>query len=111
MRLAPEQLKMKALAALEEAAERSHRGPVEPSYALRFSLAFLYAVADGERWPFDGFWQAVTRDWGKADAGGAAAGIGRWQTANACLNAIYRAVRMTRDYEAAQAIMHRIRQA
>ena len=95
MRLAIDQLKGKALAALEEAAERAGEAPVRPSHALRFALAFLYAIGDGERWPFDGFWQAVTRGAGSAEQPGAAA-IGRSQSANACLNAIYRSVGMLR---------------
>jgi hypothetical protein len=109
MRLAPERLKFIALAALEEAAEGTHQAPVEPSYALRFALAYLYAISGEERWPFDGFWQAATRDWGKEEATRGAAGIGRSQSTNACLNAIYRALRMKRDYDAARAIIHQDR--
>ena len=95
MRFGTDQLKRKALRALEEAAEQTFDAPVQPSHALRFALAFLYALGEGERWPFDRFWEAVTRGWGKpAESGGA--GIARAQTANACLNAIYLAVRTTR---------------
>lgn len=90
----------KALAALEEAADRTHDEPVRPTYSLRFALAYLYAVSSGERWPFDGFWRAATRDWGKEDAGRGAAGVGRWQAANACLNAIYRGLGLARDHSA-----------
>ena len=95
VRFAPEQLTLKALLALEEAAKRTSDAPVPPSYALRFALAYLYAIGDGERWPFDGFWQAVTRGWREPPQSGVEA-IGRWQSANACLNGIYRAVRVER---------------
>jgi hypothetical protein len=100
MRFAAETLKLKALAALEEAALLTHEAPVRPTHSLRFALAFLYAVSDGERWPYDQFWQAVTRDWGKEQLSGGAA-IGRTQTANASLNAIYRTVRVKRTFQKA----------
>jgi hypothetical protein len=84
-----------ALQALEEAAIATARAPVPPSAALRLALAFLYAGAGGERWPFDGFWRAVIRGHSEEEQHGAAA-IGRTQSANACLNAIYRAVEVDR---------------
>ena len=92
MRFSSDQLKRKALAALEEAALHAETAPLRRAHALRFVLAFLYATGDGARWPYDGFWQAVTR----SDAGGGAAAIGRFQSANACLNAIYRDHRIAR---------------
>ena len=104
MRIDADQLKIKALAALEEVAEATHDAPVAPTYALRFALAYLYAVSGGERWPFDGFWQAVTRDWGSADAVRGAAGIGRSQSANACLNGIYLSIGIKRDSKAFRSV-------
>jgi hypothetical protein len=82
-----EQLRDKALHALEEVLEESRSGPVRRSFALRFTLAFLANFAKDERWPFDNFWQAV------ADP----LDIARWQNANACLNGIYRLLNVRRD--------------
>ncbi|MEA3042955.1 MAG: hypothetical protein QOH47_793 [Sphingomonadales bacterium] len=59
MRFSAEQLRDKALQALEEACTRSGREAVEQSAALRFALAYLgNDVAD--RAAFDAFWKAVT---------------------------------------------------
>jgi hypothetical protein len=106
VRLGPDQLKMMALAALEEAAIATGDAPVAPGRALRLALAYLYAQGEGDRWPFDHFWRAVTRGHGEEEQEGAAA-IGRSQAANACLNAIYRAVGVERTaaiiYRAAKA--------
>lgn len=65
-----EQLIRKALLALEEVVEQAEAGPVAPSFAIRFALAYLYVCGvprDGvrERWMHDAFWremQAVDRD-------------------------------------------------
>lgn len=92
MRFSSEQLKRKALAALEEAALVAEQRPLRPAHTLRFVLAFLYATGAGERWPYDRFWQAVT----SGEEEGGAAAIGRFQTVNACLNAIYRDHRIAR---------------
>lgn len=86
VRFGMEQLRDKALAALEEACEESRSGPVRRTMALRFALAFLANFERQERWPFDHFWQAV----------GDPRDIGRWQNANASLNAIYRLLGLTR---------------
>ena len=102
MRFSTEQMKRKALSALEEAAAEAEKAPVRPGHTLRFVLAFLYATGQGERWPYDGFWQAVTRRDGHS--GGGAAAIGRSQTSNACLNAIYRDHGMKRPDLAASAV-------
>lgn len=57
-----EQLIWKALLAVDEVAERAietNDALPAPSLALRFALAFLYASGNGERWPYDAFWQAI----------------------------------------------------
>lgn len=79
---APEQLRDKAWAAIEEAAERSKTGPVDRTKALAFALAYLWTYAGGERWPFTWFWQSLA---GEHD-------IGRSQNVGASLNAIWRAL-------------------
>jgi hypothetical protein len=52
------QLRERALAAVDEAAERAAKAPIERTLALRFTLVFLANFAD-ERWPFDNFWRAL----------------------------------------------------
>jgi hypothetical protein len=54
-----DQLRVRALAAVDEAAAKSHKEPVERTIALRFALAFLANFAGEERWPFDHFWKAL----------------------------------------------------
>lgn len=56
-----DKLIIKALHAVEDAAWLAQKGPVDPSFALRFALAFLYAHTDGkDRESFDMFWRIVT---------------------------------------------------
>jgi hypothetical protein len=74
-------LRQRALAAVDEAADQSCEGRVRRTLTLRFTLAFLANFA-GERWPFDNFWQAIGSKNDRA----------RWQNANAARNAIRRAV-------------------
>ena len=54
-----EQLMWKALCAVDEAAEEADRGPVRPTFALRFALAYLFTCGDGERWMYDAFWRDI----------------------------------------------------
>lgn len=75
-------LRERALAAVDEAADQSTEGPIRRSLALRFALAFLANFAE-ERWPFDNFWKAIASPNDR----------GRLQNANAARNAIRRAVR------------------
>ena len=78
-----DQLREKALAALEEAAEQSRAGPIsERSKALGFALAYLWAFSGKDRTPFIWFWRSLASD----------NDIGRSQNVRASLNAIYRAV-------------------
>jgi len=86
-RFGMEQLRDKALHALEEVLDQCRAGPVRRSLALRFALAFLANFAKDERWPFDRFWQAVSDP----------LDIARWQNANASLNGIYRLLNVRRD--------------
>jgi hypothetical protein len=76
------ELRDRALAAVDEAAELTKDGPVRRSLALRFALAFLANFAE-DRWPFDNFWRAVAVTDEKV----------RVATAVAARNAIYRSVK------------------
>jgi hypothetical protein len=78
-------LRARALAAVDEVAERTHSGPVERTLALRFTLAFLANFSD-ERWPFDNFWRAIATKDDKV----------RSATVVAARNAIRRAVEIRR---------------
>jgi hypothetical protein len=51
-------LRARALAEVDETAERAAHNPLDRTLALRFTLAFLANFAE-ERWPFDNFWKAV----------------------------------------------------
>jgi hypothetical protein len=81
----PLQLRDKALAALEEAAEQGAAGPVEQPQALSFALAYLWAFAGRDRVMFDRFWQALA----EPDA------AVRMQAISASLAGIKRAVSIT----------------
>ncbi len=62
MRFDRDQLAFKALCALDEAIDNCDAGPIKPSFALRFALAYLFAVSDGRRDPYDAFWREVRDD-------------------------------------------------
>jgi hypothetical protein len=57
-RFGPDQLRDKALLALEEATQEARYRPVG-SLALRFALAYLWARRPVNREPFDRFWKAI----------------------------------------------------
>jgi hypothetical protein len=59
-------LAFKALVALDEVQEQCGGGPVQPSYALRFTLAWLYSASDGTRWVYDDFWRNIQEKHEKA---------------------------------------------
>ena len=81
MRFGMSDLRERALAAVDEAAERSLKGTVERTLSLRFTLAFLANFTD-ERWPFDQFWKALSETREKE----------RWAMVNSARNAIRRSV-------------------
>lgn len=59
MRIDRDRLVFKALVALDEAVSECSGGPVKPSFALRFALAYLHAAGDGDRRCFDDFWKVI----------------------------------------------------
>ncbi|MEA3053508.1 MAG: hypothetical protein QOG72_2411 [Sphingomonadales bacterium] len=85
MRIALDELRDSALAALEEVATAAEAGPVPKSSQLRFLLAFLAQYAE-ERWPFDAFWKAATNP---AISAVDAHLFGRRQSLNAAAAGIY----------------------
>jgi hypothetical protein len=66
MRFDRNHLTFKALCALDEAIDQCDAAPIRPTFALRFALAYLFAVSDGRRDPYDAFWREI-RD-GKGSA-------------------------------------------
>lgn len=61
MRFDRERLIFKALCALDEIVDDCHAGPVKPTFAMQFALAYLYAMSNGDRAFYDEFWRE-TRD-------------------------------------------------
>lgn len=57
MRIGKDQLTLKALRVLAEIADTCDKHPAERTLGLRFTLAYLYAVSNGNREPFDAFWR------------------------------------------------------
>lgn len=57
MRIRKDQLTFKALRVLAEIADACDKQPAERTLGLRFALAYLYSVSDGNREPFDAFWR------------------------------------------------------
>ncbi len=91
MLIPSDRLTTKALLALEEVAQQADREPVRPSLAVRFALAYLFSISDGDREPFDSFWQALGfggNDYAKQ--------VQRCALVSAALSAIYLRVRRER---------------
>lgn len=93
-----EQLCARALHVLEAALDETRRAPLPKTLSLRFTLAFLYSVAQRDRGTFDAFWQHVTKPLNDPDRAGVD-GLGRSAGANASLNGIYRALAIRRSIE------------
>lgn len=83
-----DQLRDKALLALEEAVQECRYRKPPRTMALRFALAFLWAQQPRSRAPYDAFWQSI----GAAD-------IWRFSSADQAINLIYQAHRLKRDDE------------
>lgn len=84
MPIPQDRLTTKALLALEEVTRSAEAGPVSPSLAVRFALAYLYSVGGGNREAYDLYWRTLTG--GSVDH---AQCIQRAAIASATLSAIY----------------------
>ncbi len=91
-----DELVTRALLVLEAALYETAKRPVPRSLGLRFTLAYLYAMARCDRSCFDGFWREVTDDAPCEDGGEGVKALGRSAGANAYLNGLYRAVGVKR---------------
>lgn len=58
-RFLTDDLRDKALLALEDAIQECRYRTPRPSYAVRFALAYLWVCSGGEREPFDEFWRSM----------------------------------------------------
>jgi hypothetical protein len=87
MGFGPEQLRDKALLALEEAVQECRRSPPRRSFALRFALAYLWVYGSTDREPFDRFWRVI----------GDRKSPWSFSAANGALLAIYRTLGVERD--------------
>src|SRR4051794_33960890 len=87
MRLGADQLREKALLALEDAVQECRYRTPRRSFAVRFALAYLYACSDVERAPFDDLW----RDLGSPKSPWS------FSVADGDLLRIYRALGLPRD--------------
>jgi hypothetical protein len=99
MRIDVEELKLKALLALEEGAMLVDQGKAVPNFGLRLALAYLYAVGDGERWLFEDYWSGITGKAGKGQASDYLEDVVRGAAVNAALNGIWRSVGVERHVE------------
>jgi hypothetical protein len=85
--LTTDQLRAKALLALEDALQECRYRKPRRSYALRFALAWLWATSDADRRPFENFWRSL----------GAEKTPWSFGVADSALSEVYRALRVERD--------------
>lgn len=78
MGFGPDQLRDKALLALEEAVQECRYRKPPRTMALRFTLAFLWAQRPSSRAPYEAFWRAI-----------GAEGMWRFSGADQALTLIY----------------------
>lgn len=107
MRFDHDELIFKALSALAEVVELSHAAPVSPTRTLRFTLAWLYAVGDGEPRHFRDFWQHVQQGRASANQPAWEQAYLRHQRAHTGLRAISRSVGYPQTPEATQQLIGR----
>ncbi|MGZ8347914.1 MAG: hypothetical protein ACXWUP_12460 [Allosphingosinicella sp.] len=97
MGFAPDQLRDKALIALEEVVQECRYRRPRRTFALRFALAYLWASGGAQRAPFEQFWRVL----------GDQKSPWSFSAANGALLAIYRALDLERDEEVAMALWKR----
>jgi hypothetical protein len=98
MRFPADELRDKALLALEDAVQECRYRRPRPSYAVRFALAYLWAYGGGgDRRPYDDFWRAMRErksPWS-------------FSAANGCLLGIYVTLGLDRDHAVESAMWKR----
>lgn len=86
--LGSNQLRNKALLALEETVQECRFCEPRRTFALRFALAYLWSTNKIDRAPLDAFWRALSRS-----------DMWRFQGADQALSAIYASLALRRDHE------------
>lgn len=100
MRIGIDHLIVKALHAVEDVCWLCQKGPVPPSFALRFTLAFLFAHSHSDdREPFDTFWRIATDTGDHHQSTLTSTNIVRANSASREAYAIYKAVGVYRSTE------------
>jgi hypothetical protein len=97
MRFTPDQLRNKALLALEEAVQETRYGQVRRTIALRFALSYLWASGTADRRCFDQFWSALQEDH-----------MWRFSAADQALSSIYKQIGLERSHEVGMAMWTRV---
>jgi hypothetical protein len=97
VRIGTDKLIVKALHSLEEVGWQAQRGPIAPTFGLRFALAFLYAHSDGNRESFDEFWRVVTDPGNHGQSTDSSVNIVRSNHASRELYGIYRSLGVYRS--------------
>lgn len=97
MRIGTDMLIVKALTALEEVGWQAQKAPIPPSFALRFTLAYLFAHGDGHRESFDEFWRIVTDTGDHHQSTPTRTNVVRSSYANRELYGIYKSVGVDRS--------------
>ena len=92
-----EQLRDKALLALEEAVVECRYGRPRRTLALRFAFAYLWACCGKERQPFDDLWRAMGQEHSPWSHG----------VADVALTAVYGTLGVRRDDDAAMTLWKR----
>jgi hypothetical protein len=100
MRFAANNLRDKALLALEEASQQCRYGQVPRTFAIRFALAYLWSLAPTSREPFDEFWRSLPRD-----------DMWRFGAASSALTGIYRHLGIEQNDELTMAMWKRCKAA
>ena len=95
--LTADQLRAKALLALEDAVQECRYRTPRRSFALRFALAWLWATSGADRQPFENLWRRI----------GEAKSPWTFGAADTALTEIYRALRLERDPALAFAMWQR----
>ena len=97
--LTTDQLRAKALLALEDALQECRYRKPRRGYALRFALAWLWATSGADRRPFENFWRSLAHEKTPWSFG----------VADSALSEIYRALKVERDDAVAFAMWARRR--
>jgi hypothetical protein len=95
-----DELRAKALLALEEAVQECRYRKPHRSYAIRFALAYVWSLKPGSRKPYVDLWRALDED-----------GMFRFGSADQALSVVYRDLGLPRSADLAMSIWKRLDRA